>query len=51
MGTIVKQRRITGRSLKEAFRELQDDDRDELGNDSYSGGWTSYLLCWRYWYF
>lgn len=41
MGTIVKQRRITGRSLKEAFRELQDDDRDELGNDSYSGGWNN----------
>lgn len=41
MGAIGKEDRITGRTLGEAFKELQDSDREELGNDYYSGGWNN----------
>ena len=41
MGAIHKEDTITGRTLKEAFKEIQDSDREELGNDYYSGGWNN----------
>jgi hypothetical protein len=41
MGAINKEDTITGRTLKEAFKALQDSDREELGNDIYSGGWNN----------
>jgi len=41
MGGITKEARIKGRTLEIAFRELQDEDRDEYGNDTYSGGWNN----------
>jgi len=39
MGAIIKEDTITGRDLKTAFKELQDSDREELGNDYYNGSW------------
>jgi hypothetical protein len=41
MGAINKEDTITGRTLKEAFKALQDSDREEIGNDIYSGGWNN----------
>lgn len=41
MGAIQKEDTITGRTLKEAFKKIQDSDREELGNDYYSGGWNN----------
>ena len=41
MGAIHKEDRITGRTLTEAFKYLQDSDREELGNDYYNGGWNN----------
>tara|TARA_R110001606_G_scaffold19453_6_gene71340 strand:- start:3383 stop:3913 length:531 start_codon:yes stop_codon:yes gene_type:complete len=41
MGAITKTEVITGSTLKQAFSELQDLDRDELGSDHYSGGWNN----------
>ena len=41
MGAISKEDSIEGRDLATAFKELQDNDRDELGNDYYSGGWNN----------
>lgn len=41
MGAISKEDSIQGRTLAIAFKELQDSDREELGNDSYSGGWNN----------
>jgi len=39
MGAIHKEDTITGRTLGEAFKALQDSDREELGNDYYNGSW------------
>lgn len=39
MGTIVKQDRISGPTLEEAFRKLQEEDNYESGHDIYSGSW------------
>lgn len=39
MGAINKEDTIKGRNLKTAFKELQDSDREELGNDYYNGSW------------
>lgn len=41
MGAIQKEDTITGRDLKTAFKRLQDLDREELGSDSYNGGWNN----------
>lgn len=41
MGAIQKEDTITGRTLREAFKNLQDIDREELGSDYYSGGWNN----------
>ena len=41
MGAITKEDSIQGRDLATAFKELQDSDREELGNDTYSGGWNN----------
>ena len=41
MGAISKEDSIQGRTLAIAFKELQDSDREELGDDSYSGGWNN----------
>ena len=41
MGAITKTEIITGSTLEQAFSELQDLDRDELGSDHYSGGWNN----------
>lgn len=41
MGAIGKEDSIRGRTLGEAFKELQDSDREELGNDYYNGGWNN----------
>lgn len=41
MGAILKEDRINGKTLKSAFRSLQEIDREELGNDYYSGGWNN----------
>jgi hypothetical protein len=39
MGGITKEERIQGRTLSDAFKKLQDEDREELGDDYYCGGW------------
>jgi len=39
MGAIHKEDTIIGRTLGEAFKALQDSDREELGNDYYNGSW------------
>jgi hypothetical protein len=41
MGTIVKHARIKGRSLRDAFSQLQREDEEESGNNIYSGGWNN----------
>ena len=41
MGAIDKEARIRGNSLGVAFQELQDEDREENGTDTYSGGWNN----------
>jgi len=41
MGAIEKQATIKGRDLRTAFKKLQDSDREEYGDDSYSGGWNN----------
>ena len=41
MGTISKRAKITGRTLQTAFKKLQDSDREEKGDDIYSGGWNN----------
>ena len=41
MGAIMKEDRINGRTLSSAFKSLQDYDREEMGNDYYSGGWNN----------
>jgi hypothetical protein len=41
MGAIQKEARIGGRTLASAFKQLQDEDREELGSDYYSGGWNN----------
>jgi hypothetical protein len=41
MGTIIKEATIRGKTLQEAFKTLQEEDRDEHGNDIYNGGWNN----------
>tara|TARA_R110000851_G_scaffold78000_5_gene172089 strand:+ start:23029 stop:23550 length:522 start_codon:yes stop_codon:yes gene_type:complete len=41
MGAIFKEAVIRGANLNSAFRELQDTDEEEKGNDIYSGGWNN----------
>lgn len=41
MGAIQKTATISGRTLQEAFKKLQDSDEREEGNDIYSGGWNN----------
>lgn len=41
MGGIHKTARIKGKTLELAFRELQEDDSYEYGNDIYSGGFNN----------
>jgi hypothetical protein len=41
MGAIIKEDSIKGRDLATAFKNLQDSDREELGNDYYNGGWNN----------
>lgn len=41
MGAIRKQAKISGRTLGEAFKKLQDSDEREIGEDIYSGGWNN----------
>lgn len=41
MGTIIKEATIYGRTLQDAFKTLQDEDREEHGSDYYSGGWNN----------
>jgi hypothetical protein len=41
MGAINKEDCIQGRNLATAFKELQDSDREEYGDDYYSGGWNN----------
>jgi len=41
MGGILKRQTISGRTLQEAFKRLQEIDRQEHGNDYYSGGWNN----------
>lgn len=41
MGTIIKRTTIEGRTLTEAFENLQEEDRHEKGGDFYSGGWNN----------
>jgi len=41
MGTITKHATIEGKTLKEAFKKLQDEDRKDKGTDIYSGGWNN----------
>ena len=39
MGAITKETTIEGKTLKSAFAELQREEREEYGDDIYSGGW------------
>jgi len=41
MGAIQKEDSIQGRNLATAFKKLQDSDREEYGDDYYSGGWNN----------
>ena len=41
MGAIQETATISGRNLQEAFQKLQDSDREEKGDDIYSGGWNN----------
>lgn len=41
MGAITKEDSIQGRDLATAFKELQDSDKEEFGDDIYSGGWNN----------
>jgi hypothetical protein len=41
MGTITKRATITGRTLQEAFKKLQDECREEYGEDIYNGQWNN----------
>lgn len=41
MGTITKTARISGRTLQEAFSNLQDSCREEYGDDIYNGQWNN----------
>lgn len=41
MGAIGKEARIKGRTLEIAFRRLQNEDENEYGHDTYSGGWNN----------
>jgi hypothetical protein len=41
MGAIEKQTIIKGKDLKSAFLILQEEDRRESGDDTYSGGWNN----------
>lgn len=41
MGAISKEDCIQGRDLATAFKKLQDSDREEYGDDYYSGGWNN----------
>ena len=41
MGGIRKEAKLTGKTLKSSFAQLQEYDRDELGSDYYSGGWNN----------
>ena len=41
MGAIHKEDSIKGKDLRTAFKNLQDSDREELGNDYYNGGWNN----------
>jgi hypothetical protein len=41
MGGITKTARIKGRTLDVAFTRLQKEDREDKGDDIYSGGWNN----------
>jgi hypothetical protein len=41
MGALQKHSNISGRTLKEAFSQLQREDEREYGDDHYSGGWNN----------
>lgn len=41
MGATQERATIVGRTLQEAFKKLQDSDREEKGDDIYSGGWNN----------
>ena len=40
MGALIKEGRISGKTLESAFRSIQDKDRRINGDDYYSGGWN-----------